>query len=120
MCNFSQGDLSTTCNSLTTKYSLFPWTFPHIQSFPTGHPLLPPKPNVWKCWVRPMTGSVVLYLAITAHSMFLSLAFRFFLVIHMWQEGSISLSFNYIEETECYQYGLSSRIYPSISNKTPG
>lgn len=51
---------------------------PYIQSFPTGHPLLPPKPNVWKCWVRPMTGSVVLYLAITALSMSLSLAFHFF------------------------------------------
>lgn len=51
---------------------------PHIQSFPTGHRLLPPKPSVWKCWVRPMTGSVVPYLAITAHLMFLSLTFNFF------------------------------------------
>jgi hypothetical protein len=47
-------------------------------------------------------------------------AISFFLVIHMWQEGSMSLSFNNIEETECYQYSLSSCIYPSISNKTPG
>jgi hypothetical protein len=44
----------------------------------------------------------------------------FFLVIRLWQEVSISLSFNYIEETECYQYSLSSCIYLSISNKTPG
>jgi len=47
-------------------------------------------------------------------------AISFFLVIHMWQEGSTSLSYNYTEETECYQYSLFSRIYPSISNKSPG
>jgi len=51
---------------------------PYIQSFSTGQPLHPSKPNVWKCWVRPMTQSVVLYLAITAHSEFLSLPFHFF------------------------------------------
>jgi len=42
-------------NALITSLEI-----PYIQSFPTGHPLLPPKPNVWKYWVRPMTGSVVL------------------------------------------------------------
>ena len=41
----------------------------------------------------------------------------FFLVIHMWQEGSISFPFNYIEETEYYLHSPSSCIYPPISKK---
>jgi hypothetical protein len=42
----------------------------------------------------------------------------FLLVIHKWQGGSISVSFNYLEKTECYLYIVSPCIYPSISNKT--
>jgi len=99
----------------------------YIQSFPTGHPLLPPKPNVWKCWVRPMTGSVVLYLSITAHSEFLSLAFHFFwsltcgkkvahlyLLITLNKVNAINIVFPHVSilPTSC--------IYPSISKKIPG
>ena len=66
----------TTCNMLTTKYSLFPWTFHIFNLFPQVIPffLLNPLCEV----LRPMTGSVVLYLIIIAHSKFLSLAVHFF------------------------------------------
>jgi hypothetical protein len=91
---------------------------PYIQSFPTGHPLLPPKPTVWSVETHDrVSGSVLdnnssFKVSISGSS--------FFLVIHMWQYSSASIYFHYIEETECYQYSLSSCIYPSISNKSPG
>lgn len=49
----------------------------YIQSFCTSYLLPPPKPIVWEYWVRPMTESVVLYLAITSQPKFLSLEFHF-------------------------------------------
>jgi hypothetical protein len=82
--NFSQDELSTTYNFpehmqlADNKVFIISLDIPYIKYFPTGQPLLPPKPTVWKYCVRPVTVSVVLYLAITVDSNFLSLAFHCF------------------------------------------
>jgi chemotaxis methyl-accepting protein methylase len=47
--NFSQGELSTTCNSLTTRYSLFFWTFHIFNLFPQVIPFF---------LLNPMCGNV--------------------------------------------------------------
>jgi hypothetical protein len=67
--------------------------------------------------VRPMARSVVLWLAITSHPVSIP-DISFLLVIHEWQGGSISVSFNYLQKTSWYLYIFSSCIYPSITNKT--
>ena len=78
MCKFQSRWAFNYMQLADSKVFIISLDIPYIQSFPTVHPLLPPKSNVWKCWVRTTTGSVVLYLAITALSMFLSLAYHFF------------------------------------------